>query len=67
MQPGGAGGDQRGGQGAPQVQHGDLLPRRDVAEFEPAAVQRRHGDAAQLGLGDLQAQVSADLDQPPGT
>ncbi len=53
-------------QGVPQVQHGDLLPRRDVAGLEPAAVQRGHGDAPQFGLGDIQAQVGADVDQPPG-
>jgi hypothetical protein len=29
-------------------------------------VQRGHRDAAQLGLGDIQAQVGADVDQPPG-
>jgi hypothetical protein len=28
-------------------------------------VQRGHGDAAQFGLGDIQAQVGADIDQPP--
>ena len=58
-------GDQGGGQGVPQVKHGDLLPGSTSPVLHPAAVQGGHRGAAQLGLGHVQPQIAADVDQAP--